>query len=429
MRAREENSEPTAEKPEPAAPEDDGTRSLDREEFERYLSDSPSRPRDIEVLERPSFENFLSKPSTLTNHLEWQLGSNAISQGLFGACLSIIGNLNEDGYLRAVDEWTGREVPIHLEEIARTGGHTHQEVERALLLVQRFDPAGVAARNLRECLLIQLSMLDDDNPTAMQIVTDHLGSVQKNQFKVIAKALKRPIEEVVAAVDLIKMLDPRPGQKYNKPEARYVEPDVLLVKVGGEYKVLTNEDAVPRLRLNQTYRRFMDKGEKDKELRKYVKDRFDSAVQLLRNIERRKSIIVRVCQAIVRRQAAFLDRGIDFLKPMMIKDVAEEVGVDASTVSRAVANKFSYTPQGVVALRYFFSEAVDTTDGGQTSLTLVKEKVRRMIDAEDPHRPSTDERISAMLKDAGISVSRRSIAKYREDLKIPSTRERRLDMQ
>jgi RNA polymerase sigma-54 factor len=259
----------------------------------------------------------------------------------------------------------------------------------------------------------------------MQIVTDHLRQVQNNQFKEIAKALKQPLEAVLAAVDLIKTLDPRPGQKYNRPDTRHIEPDVYLVKVGDEYRVVANEDEVPQLRLSSTYRKMMEKGAADREVRNYVKDRFKSAVQLLKNIEQRKNIIVKVCEVIVQRQGGFLDGGIDFLKPMMIKDVAEEVGVHPSTVSRAVANKFAHTAQGLFELRFFFSEAVRGTNGATTSLTLVKLKVKRLIDDEDAKKPLTDDKIAKMLKDDGISVTRRSITKYREDLKIPSTHQRR----
>jgi RNA polymerase sigma-54 factor len=425
LKERQENAEPTVENPEPEPPDEDQFRDFDLQEFENYLNDGSARPRETEVFERPSFETFLSRPSTLVDHLEWQLGLVPIDDSVRAACDSIIGNLNDDGYLAAVDE-KGREIPIDLEEIARFGDHDLQVVERALLVTQAFDPPGVAARDIRECLLIQLSLLVEDNLIAMQIVTDYLRKVQNQQFREIAKAFKRPLDEILVAVNLIKTLDPRPGQKYNKPEARHIEPDVFLVKVGDEYKVVANEDEVPHLRLSQTYRKMLDKGAVDKEVRNYVKDRFKSAVQLLKNIEQRKNIIVKVCEAIVRHQSGFLDNGIDWLRPMMIKDVAEEVGVHPSTVSRAVANKFSHTPQGVFELRFFFSEAVNGINGVTTSLTLVKLKVKRLILAEDPRKPLTDEKIAQLLKEDGISVTRRSITKYREDLKIPSTHQRRL---
>ena len=415
-----------AEQPEekPAPDTDDASRDFDLQEFERYLQDGMSTPRDREVIERPSFEAFLARPSTLTDHLEWQLGLLPVEEGVRGACLSIIGNLNGDGYLAAVDE-SGREIPLTLAEIAVTGGHSSDEVERALLVVQGFDPVGVAARDLRECLLIQLSRLDQDEPIAMQIVTGHLRNLQNQKYKEIAKKIGRPLSEVLRALDVIRSLDPRPGQRYNSPSARHIEPDVFFVKVGHEYTVVANEDEVPQLRLSQTYRRMLEKGAVDKETKNYVKDRFRSALQLLKNIEQRKNIIVKVCESILARQSAFLDDGIDSLRPMMIKEVAEEVGVHPATVSRAVANKFAFTPQGVLPLRFFFSEAVSNTLGPSMSLTLVKLKVKRLIDGENPRKPLTDETIAGLLKDEGICVTRRSITKYREDLKIASTHQRR----
>lgn len=427
LKQREENAEPTAEKPEPDSPDDDQFRDFDLQEFEQYLNDTSGASREIEVFERPSYESFISRPSTLTDHLEWQLGLVTVEPNIRAAAMSIVGNLNVDGYLAAVDE-KGREIPIELAEVAQAGGHLLAEVECALIVVQSLDPPGVAARDLRECLLVQLSQLADDNVVATEIVTDHLRKVQNQQFKEIAKAVKKPVDLVLEAVELIRTLDPRPGQKYNRPDARHIEPDVFIVKVGDEYKVVANEDEVPQLRLSHTYRKMLDKGAADREVRSYVKDRFKSALQLLKNIEQRKNIIVKVCEAIVRRQGSFFDHGIDRLKPMMIKEVAEEVGVHPSTVSRAVANKFAHTPQGVHELRFFFSESVGGANGANTSLTLVKLKVKRMIDAEDPKKPLTDDKIARMLKDEGISVTRRSITKYREDLKIPSTHQRRVKL-
>ena len=426
LNQRQENAEPSVEKPEPEAHDEDEFRDFDLQEFANYLSEGASRPRETEVFERPSFESFLSRPSTLNDHLEWQLGLTPIDEDVRDACSSIIGNLNEDGYFVAANE-RGVDVPIALEEIANSGNHTLAALEKALLTVQGFDPPGVAARDLRECLLIQVSLLAEDHSTAMQIVTDHLRKLQNHQYKEIAKALGRTMAEVLAALELIQTLDPRPGQKYNKPDARHIEPDVFLMKVGKEYIVVANEDEVPQLRLNQTYRKMLKKGAAvDKEVRNYVKDRFKSAVQLLKNIEQRKNIIVKVCESIVKHQHGFLDIGIDALKPMMIKDVAEEVGVHPSTVSRAVANKFAHTPQGVRELRFFFSEAVKGTNGQYTSLTLVKLKVKRLIERENAHKPLTDEKLASLLQEDNISVTRRSVTKYREDLKIPSTHQRRL---
>jgi RNA polymerase sigma-54 factor len=382
--------------------------------FKDYLDPGYKSPA-TEVYERPSFENFVTQPSTLTDHLEWQLSLSICTDAVREAGVSVIGNLNEDGYLTAT-----------LEEIAESGGHTREDVEAALALVQEFDPVGVAARDLRECLLVQLRHVAPDNTLAQQIVSDHLKQLQNKQYREIARALDRPVKAVERAVELIRTLDPRPGQRYNKGETRLIEPDVAIVKMSDGYRVLMNEDGLPQLRLSRHYRRLLEEDGVSREVRNYVKERFASAIQLIKNIEQRKQTIVRVCEAIIRRQTEFLDKGIDYLRPMMIKEVAEEVGVHPSTVSRAVANKYAHTPQGVFELRYFFSEAVQGPSGSSTSLINLKRLVKKMIQEEDATHPLTDDQIAQLLREKGICVTRRTVAKYREDMRIPSTHQRRV---
>jgi RNA polymerase sigma-54 factor len=227
-------------------------------------------------------------------------------------------------------------------------------------------------------------------------------------------------------VDLIKTLDPRPGQRYNVAETRLIEPDVAFVKRDGEYVVLMNEEEMPTLRLSHAYRKMLRDKDSEKDVKEYVKERYRSALQLMRNIEQRKNTILRTCEAIVRRQGEFLEKGVDALKPMMIKEVAEEIGVHPSTVSRAVSSKYVHTPQGVYELRFFFSEGVNGPEGAGTPLMLLKRKVKKLIEDEDPRRPLTDDQIATMLQGQGIDVTRRTVAKYREDLRIPSTHQRRV---
>ncbi len=382
--------------------------------FDDYL-ETTERPSEREEIEKPSFETFLSSPTSLADHLEWQLGMTPCEEKVSEAAYSIIGNLDEDGYLNAT-----------FEEIAQSGNHEMADVEKALKLIQEFDPPGVAARDLRECLLLQLKVLAPDSALAQQIVADHLKQLQNKQYKEIARGLNRSVPAVMTAIEVIRRLDPRPGQRYNKTNPRLIEPDVFLVKSGDDYQVRMNEDDLPQLRLSPIYRRLLDRAVSTREVRNYVKERFTSAVQLLKNIEQRKHTIIRVCEAIIRRQKDFLNLGIDALKPMMIKEVAEEVGVHPSTVSRAVANKYAHTPQGVFELRYFFSEAVSGPQGGHTSLLTLKRRVKKMIEEEDPNHPLTDEQIAKHLADEGILVTRRTVAKYREDMKIPSTHQRRV---
>jgi RNA polymerase sigma-54 factor len=402
---------PEAEAPNPFDEFDIGTF------FSQYLDSggSSDASREREEVEKPSFENFLSSPQSLAAHLAWQLSVTICPDIVCEIAEAIIGNLDENGYLTAT-----------LEEIAQQGNYSMEDVEEALAVVQEFDPLGVAARDLRECLLIQLKTLDPQNTLAAQIVSDHLKLLQSNQLKEIARALNRPVELVKRGVDVIKKLDPRPGLRYNKPEPRLVEPDVYFKKVEDEWQVFINEDELPQLRLSPTYRRLLARDAADRDVRNYVKERFSAAIQLIKNIEQRKHTIVRVCQAIIRRQRDFFDFGIDHIKPMMIKEVAEEVGVHPSTVSRAVSNKYAHTPQGVFELRFFFSESVNGPQGGGISLMTLKRRVKKMIEEEDAAHPLTDEQIAKKLDEEGVHVTRRTVAKYREDLRIPSTHQRRV---
>jgi len=383
--------------------------------FDDYLDPGYKSPAS-ESVEKPSFETFLSAPVTLGDHLRSQLSVSIISEEVRNAAESVIGNLDEDGYLTA-----------SLEEIAEAGEHKLEHVEEALRMVQSLDPAGVAARNLRECLLLEIESVNGKGGVAWQIVSNHLRLMETRQYREIARLLGRPMEHVEIAVKMIQHLNPRPGLRYSGAGARLVEPDVSFIKDGDDYIIQMNDEDVPQLRLNAQYRKMLDRENgASKEVRDYVRERYTSAIQLMKNIEQRKQTIMKVCQAIVRRQTEFLSKGLDHLKPMMIKEVAEEVGVHPSTVSRAVASKYVHTPQGVFELRYFFSEAVQGPSGGSTPLLLLKRMVKKMIEDEDRSKPLTDEQITTMLQAQGINVTRRTVAKYREDMKIPSTHQRRV---
>jgi RNA polymerase sigma-54 factor len=385
--------------------------------FNQYLDTGGDggKSQEREISERPSFEKFLSSPEGLTDHLNWQLSVTICSDSVRELVENIIGNLDENGYLTASTE-----------ELAQNGKYSVDDLDDALAVVQDFDPIGVGARDLRECLLLQLKAFDPQNTLAYQIVSEHLKQVQSNQLKEIARAVNRPTDIVKHSIETIKKLDPRPGLRYNKTEPRLVEPDVYFRKMDDQWQVFLNEDDMPQLRLSPTYRRLLVRDAADKEVRNYVKERFTAAIQLMKNIEQRKHTILRVCQSIIARQGEFLDKGPDTLKPMMIKEVAEEVGVHPSTVSRAVASKYAHTPQGVMELRQFFSESVNGPEGGAMSLQTLKRLVKKMIDEEDGAKPLTDEQIAHKLDDAGIHVTRRTVAKYREDMRIPSTHQRRV---
>jgi RNA polymerase sigma-54 factor len=382
--------------------------------FDDYLDPGYKSPA-AESIEKPSFENFLSKPTSLADHLEWQMNLTICTDPVREAAYSIIGNLNEDGYLTAT-----------VDEIAATGNHTREDVEAALQLVHDLDPPGVAARDLRECLLLQLKAVAPDNHLATRMVAEHLDKLQSKQHKEIARAVDRPLPAVERALNLIRTLDPRPGQRYNVSEPSLVEPDVAFVKVGDEYKIIMNDEGMPQLRLSRHYRRMLEQDGTTRDVRNYVKERFNSALQLLKNIEQRKQTIAKVCQVIIERQREFFDKGDDYLRPMMIKEIAEVVGVHPSTVSRAVGNKYAETPQGVRELRSFFSEAVQGPAGAELPLVSLKRAVKKMIEEEDAAHPLTDDVITQRLHQMGISVTRRTVAKYREDMRIPSTHQRRI---
>ncbi len=383
--------------------------------FDDYLDPGFKSPAS-ESIEKPSFETFLSSPVTLSDHLNSQLSVMVLPERVRQAANSIIGNLEESGYLSSP-----------LEEIAVAEGLPLEDVQAGLKAVQSLDPTGVGATNLRECLLLQLDARGCREGVAWKIVHDHLKLLETRQLAQLARVMGRPMEHVQIAVSVIRHLDPAPALRYSGAGARQVEPDVYISKDSDDYVITLNDDDIPQLRLNGEYKRMIDREqEPNRDIRNYVKERYASALQLIKNIEQRKQTILRVCHSIVRRQPEFLELGIDQLKPMMIKEVAEEIGVHPSTVSRAVANKYAHTPQGVFELRYFFSEAVQGPSGSATPLLIVKRRVKKMIEDENSAHPLTDEQITARLQAEGIQVTRRTVAKYREDMKIPSTHQRRI---
>jgi RNA polymerase sigma-54 factor len=404
--------------------------------FQEFLDPGYRTVSSFEDADKPSFEHFLSTPTTLADHLAWQLGSLSLTPQLRSAVDLIVGNLNEDGYLTASDEELVNSLRGEPALQRLSPALVLDLIEQGRAVVSRLDPLGVGARDLRECLLLQLdapraaptapaetsaSVLE----TAMLIVDRHLNLLQRKDMRELVRLCRRPADQVNAAVELIRRLDPRPGQRYNPATTRLIEPDVAFVKRGDEYVVVMNEEGLPSLRLSQSYRRMLREKSVDKDVRDYVKERYKSAIQLLRNIDQRKNTIVRTCESIVRHQPEFLERGVEGLRPMMIKEVAEELGVHASTVSRAVANKYVHTAQGVFELRFFFSEGVNGPEGGDLPLLLLKRKVKKLIEEEDSRKPLTDDRLAAELQRQGIQVNRRTVAKYREDMNIPSTHQRR----
>ena len=456
----------TAETETPAGEKSDSFEEIDfGTYFQEYMDPGFRTHGSAEVLELPSFENFVSSIGTLTDHLMWQLGSMVLSPSERVAAEMIVGNLDGDGYLTASHE----ELLVLLQnERVLQGEDAGELLTRIVKTVQMLDPPGVASRDLRECLLAQITLAahlelashpqappdanaaesfpdttaaEEENEDAVgpseaaiysdarRIVAEHLVLLQKRDLRDLSRAMRRPPEALADAVAFIRTLDPRPGRRYNREQARLIEPDVAILKRDDTYISVLNDDDLPSLRLNRGYRRLLTQTGTEPEVRNYIKDRYKSAIQLMRNIEQRKTTILRVCDIIIRRQRDFFEKGVDALHPMMIKDVAEEIGVHPSTVSRAVSNKYVHTPQGVFELRFFFTEAVNGPEGGDTPLMLLKRRVKKLIESEDANAPLTDDFIAKMLQTSGIQVTRRTVAKYREDLHIPSTHQRRIRKQ
>ncbi len=446
---------------EPAAPPKDSFNEIDfGSYFQDYLDPGYRTQPEYEENEKPSFENFLSQPTTLADHLAWQLGALSLDGDLRQAAEFVVGNLDGDGYLAGSEEELAAAFSSFQEEPEQAAAL--ESLRRGIDLVQHLDPAGVGARDLRECLLLQIAAQQhefaqlfarqaggpddgEENPhrgfraeaeerieerrrsmeVAALIVDRHLHLLQKRDVKDLARAARVSPAEAHTGVEFIRTLDPRPGRQYNREQTRLIEPDVVFLKRGDEWVVSMNEEDLPSLRLSRRYRRLLVSEGTDKEVKEYVKERFRSALQLMRNIAQRKSTILRTCEVIVRRQQDFLDQGLEALRPMMIKEVAEEIGVHPSTVSRAVANKYAHTPQGVIELRFFFSEGSNGPEGADTSLLVLKRKVRKLIAEEDARHPLTDDQLAALLQAQGIQLTRRTVAKYREDMRIPSTHQRR----
>jgi len=382
--------------------------------FEEYL-DPGYKTHEYEAKDEVSFENMLTRRDSLREQLIWQLHLTEISDEVRAAGEAIIGNLDENtGFLDAT-----------VEEIAAMGPWPIEIVQQAVAVVQRLDPVGCAASDVRESLLVQLDYYGFGDRLAVQMVRDHLESLQTHKLPDLTKMLGVPLEQVLEEMEIIKKLDPKPGRKYSSEEAQPVVPEVTIEKVGEDYMIRFEDDGLPHLRINRTYRQMMESKDSSKETRDYIKERFRSAVDLLKNIEHRRQTIYRVCNSIVDRQRDFLDHGIEHLRPMMLKDIAEDIGMHLSTVSRVVNRKYVNTPQGVYELRRFFTEGMRSDTGEDVSTRVLKLKIKKMIEAEDPHHPITDDEVAKRLARDGVKMSRRTVAKYRDQMRIPGSRERR----
>jgi RNA polymerase sigma-54 factor len=414
----EEESPPAEQRPAEVRGEGEGISEFD---WENYLENSNLTPierqgdSDRDGEERPSFENFLSERRTLTDHIHWQLQLSRLSEDEHRVGAWIIGNLDEDGYLKT-----------SLEDVSIEMGIPLDQVEAVLRRVQQFDPAGVGARDLKECLLIQLEQSSNRDPIAEKIVAEYLALLKNRNYSLLAKRMGVSLDRVKQAALRISQLEPKPGRAFGGEVVQGIIPDVYVYKLEGEYVIYLNEDEIPRLRVNPLYRNILTSSRQSPEGdKRYIQEKMRSALWLIRSIHQRQRTIYRVAKSIVKFQREFLDRGIQYLKPLVLRDVAEDIQMHESTISRVTHNKYVHTPQGIYELKYFFNTGIASSGGEEMASESVRNLLREIIVKEDPKKPYSDEKLVQILKGMNIHIARRTISKYREAMKILSSNERR----
>jgi RNA polymerase sigma-54 factor len=359
----------------------------------------------------PSLESTLTRGTSLFDHLEWQLKLSHFTREQDGIAMLIIGNLTPDGYLQEPLQDLAEEAEVSLEL-----------AEGVLHKIQEFDPVGVGARTLQECLLIQARHIGADDEVVIGIIERHLPNLEKKNYAAIAKDLVQPVEEIYEAAKVVQTFDPKPGRQYTSEEPTYITPDVYIHKVGDKYFVVANDDGLPKLKISDFYRTALAGGAKARE---YIQEKLRSAQWLIRSIQQRQRTIVRVTESILKFQRDFFDKGTAHLKPLILRDVAEDIGMHESTVSRVTTNKYVHTPQGIYELKYFFNSGISRTDGDDLASEAVKLKIKQIIAQENTKHPHSDQRIVELLRDQNIEIARRTVAKYREQLRILSSSKRR----
>jgi RNA polymerase sigma-54 factor len=385
-------------------------------DWQNYIDAHPQTgTREALPDDRPSLESTLSRRDTLADHLVWQLQLDPFPVEEEIAARFIIGNLDERGYLQST-----------LEELSRQSGVRVDVVEAALTKIQEFDPAGVAARDLRECLSIQARAYEIEDALVLRIIDEQLDALIRRDFRGVARGLGVSIEAVAAAAHVIGRLEPRPGRAFGGDEPVYIVPDIYVYRVGDDFHVVLNDDGLPRLRINGLYREVLTKGNPaSKDTKDYVNDKVRSALWLIKSIHQRQRTIYKVMQSIIKQQREFFEHGINYLKPLNLRDVADDIEMHESTVSRVTTNKYAHTPQGIFELKYFFNSSISRVQGDAVASESVKERIRRLIVNEDPRRPLSDQRIAEMLKVANIDIARRTVTKYRESMNLLSSTKRR----
>ncbi len=399
---------------------ENGLKDIDwREYLANYSNDwhgSSATPADYDEDKRPSLESTLVRAQSLTEHLLWQLQMNDLDEEEKSVTAMLIGNMDKDGYLQSA-----------IEDIAFQSRQDYELVERALHRIHELDPPGVGARDLRECLLLQLRAAGQADSLTTRIVRDYLSYLEGKRFDRIAKELGVSVEEVVAAANTIATLEPKPGRNFGEGDVRYITPDVFVHKLSDEYLVTLNEEGLPRLRVSSYYRQVLG-GAGGGEAKRYVQEKMRAAAWLIKSIQQRQRTLFMVTSSIVKFQRDFLDQGIAHLKPLVLKDVALDIGMHESTVSRATANKYVHTPQGIFELKFFFTSSLKAGDGGEeVSAESVKDRIKAIIGDEDSRRPLSDQHIAQMLGKENIDIARRTVAKYREMMGIlPSSKRRQV---
>jgi RNA polymerase sigma-54 factor len=372
---------------------------------------------ESEKKDTPNFETFVANKESLKEHLLWQLLMISPTKEEEAIGSLIIGNLNKDGYL---------DVPI--EDIAAMSGSTPEKAEQFLYVMQTFDPSGICSRNLRECLLIQANHLGLQNTIVTDIISNHLNHLENKNYKAIAKALKTAIENIVSAVDIIKGLEPKPGRQFSDEEPIYINPDIFVYKFEDDFVIMLNDEGIPRLRVNSLYKNSLaGRANVSASAKDYIQDKLRSAAWLIRSIHQRQKTVYKVMESILRFQREFFEKGIAYLKPMVLRDVAKDINMHESTISRVTTNKYAYTPQGIFELKYFFNSSINRIYGEAIASASVQQKIKQIIDGEDPKKPYSDKKISQLLKEANIDIARRTVAKYREMLKVlPSSKRKQI---
>jgi len=385
-------------------------------EFQEYL-DPGYKTQEIEYKEdAPTFEQFLTRAPSLAEHLEWQLNMSSVDEDVHEAAICVIGNLNADGRLNATNE-----------EIAQVEKMPEEVVERARQVVMRLDPVGCGAREVKECLLVQLEVLGESDRLASKLISEHFADLQQHKLPHLSKQIGVDVETLLEELQFIRTLDPYPGRRYSSDEPVLISPEIYIEKLDendDDYVIYFADDGSPRLRVSQQYQQMLSQGVSN-ETKSFIREKMRSAVDLLRNIEHRRQTIYKVVESIVQRQKEFLDHGVQYIKPMMLKDIAEDIGMHLSTVSRVVNRKYAHTPQGVIELRRFFTEGMLNEEGEEISTRIIKLKIKKLIEEEDSHNPITDDQVVKILAKDGIKLSRRTVAKYRDQMQIPGSRERR----